>query len=159
MRALLVLAAAAAITGHAGQAVAGEPAPAPISGTYAANVSIDSTYGTGCYDSSATQFAGEVSYNGLAGTTAVIRIPLADSGQADISTQIFKITAGAGTTHPSGTFTWTGKGVGFSWNVSGTFAVTITEVDAHDFVLANVEKYTNCQEDQIISLVRFGPEQ
>lgn len=103
---------------------------------YAAGVAVQSVAGSGCLDSAGKTFAGVLKFAGLTGTTAALRIPFPSLGA--VSTQIPTTTSGAGTAHPSGTFTWKGQGAtGTVWNVSGTFQATITTVDANSYVTEN----------------------
>jgi len=140
-------------------AIASDEATAPVAGTYAAVIYIQSA-GSGCLDVTGATYVGEVSFAGLSGATQYLRVPLAANGLAVVSAQTLTVTSGKGTTHLGGKLVWTGNGVGDSWNVSGTFSATVTEVGAHTFVMQTTESYDTCKNEQSnISLVRLGPNQ
>lgn len=139
-----------------GTATADERAAAPKSGTYAADVFVQSASGGGCLDSAGSYYAGVVNYGGLGGALIGIRVPLASSGLGVVSLQALKITKGVGTTSPSGTFAWKGAGVGTNWSLNGTFSGTITEVDGFSFVAQVSESYPNCSESLMIVLMRVA---
>ena len=107
----------------------------------------------------ATYF-GEVSFGGLSAGTQYIRMPLAGNGLAVTSVQTLTVTSGQGTTHLSGSLGWTGTGVGDSWNVSGSFSATVTEVGGRAFDMQMTESYASCSNEKFnVSLVRMGPNQ
>ena len=142
-----------------GGATAESPLTPPKAGVYAANILIQSASGGGCIDTTGANFAGVLNYAGLSGTQFAVRSPIVQPGAGVVSTQILKVTSGVGTTSPSGTFTWKGAGVGLSWNLSGTFSATLTEIDAFSFVAQVTEHYTNgsaCTENQLIAFTRTG---
>ncbi|HWA92644.1 MAG TPA: hypothetical protein VG889_21610 [Rhizomicrobium sp.] len=123
---------------------------------YAAGVDVQTTSGTGCLDSSSSAFTGVLQYDGLSGKTAALRVPLPSVGL--VSTQILTVTAGLGTAHPSGSFTWKAVGPsGTLWNLSGTFQVTVTTVDANSYVFAMSETYGGCTENSYISATNLKP--
>ena len=135
-------------------------ATAPKSGVYAANIYIQQS-GVGCLDARGSSFLGALNYGGLSATQLGLRVPIVQqAGVAVVSTQVLKVTGGVGTTHPSGTFTSKGSGVGASWNLSGTFTATLTEIDAYSFVAQVTESYMNngytCNETQLIALTRLA---
>jgi hypothetical protein len=142
-------------------ALAGTPAlpTAPAGGMYAANIFVTQTTGSGCLDGAGSQVAGIVNYAGISSAALTLRVPLVQQGAAVVSTQRLTIKSGAGSTHPSGSFTWQGRGVGRSWDKSGTFSATLTEIDGYSFV-AQIEEtygtYGACTEQQLISLARIG---
>lgn len=149
---LLAIAAAATF---ANQSPTEPPAIAPASGSYLALLYVPSASGTGCVMGSGSQLIAEVSYSGFAGKTFYVKSPYAGSSGQVISLQTMTVTSGAGTLTPSGTFTWTGYGA-YNWNVNGTFTASIQEVGAHAFMLNLTEVYSNCTENQSLSLVRMG---
>jgi hypothetical protein len=101
-----------------------------------------------------------LNYAGLNGTTMGLRVPVVlVAHTAAVSTQRFKITSGAGTTQPEGTFTWQGRGLRLNWNASGTFSATLTEIDRFSFIVQLTENYGSCAEQRIIALTRVGPKQ
>jgi hypothetical protein len=137
---------------------ADEPA-APVSGTYAALIYVQSA-GSGCLDVTGATYVGEVSFAGLSAGTQYIRIPLSGNGLAVVSAQTWTVTGGKGTTHLSGKLAWTGTGVGDSWNVSGTFSATVTEVAPHAFAMQTTESYDTCSNEKFnYTLIRTGPNQ
>jgi hypothetical protein len=132
---------------------------APESGTYNAQVYIQSA-DSGCLDKAGFVFIGEASFAGLGGATHYLRIPETGSNLAIVSVQTLTVTSGKGTTHLNGKLVWTGNGFGESWNYSGTFSATVTEIGTHAFVMQMKESYTGCtEEDSNISLVRIGADQ
>lgn len=131
------------------------PATAPVSGSYLAMLYVPSAEGTGCVMGSSSQLFAEVSYGGLSSRTFYIKSPYAGSNGQVVSVQTMTVTSGLGSLTPSGTFTWTGYGA-YNWNVSGTFTTSIQEVGAHAFMLNLTESYSNCNENQSLSLVRMG---
>jgi hypothetical protein len=140
-------------------AFASDEVTAPQAGTYAGLVYVQSA-GSGCLDVTGATYFGEVSFGGLSNKTVILRIPLAGNGLAVSSVQTLTVTSGSGTTHQSGTLAWTGTGVGNSWNVSGTFSQTITEVGTHAFNTQMTESYATCSNEKFnVSLVRMGVKQ
>ena len=134
-------------------------ASAPESGTYSAQIYIQSA-DSGCLDKAGFVFIGEASFAGLSGATHYLRFPETGSNLAIVSAQTLTVTNGKGTTHLSGKLVWTGNGIGESWNYSGTFSATVTEIGTHAFVMQMKESYTGCaEEDSNISLVRMGVDQ
>ena len=137
-------------------ALASDAVTAPASGTYASLIYVQSA-GSGCLDVTGATYFGAVSFSGLSNKNLTIRIPLAGNGLAVSSVQTLTVTSGSGTTHQSGTLAWTGTGVGKSWNVSGTFSETVTEVDSHTFNTQMTESYDTCSNEKFnISLARMG---
>jgi hypothetical protein len=151
---LLTLACAAALLVGATRAQAQEPGTAPMAGTYVADVFIQSATGPDCLDTPGNYLAGVVNYSGLSATTIGIRVPDVRTDVAVISLQALKITNGAGTLTPSGTFTWKGAGIGANWDLTGTFSASLTEVDGFSFATKVTETYSGCTEVQLISLIR-----
>ena len=140
-------------------AFARDESTAPVSGTYAGLVYVQSA-GSGCLDVTGNTYVGEVSFGGLSAGTQYIRIPLAANGLAVSSVQTWTVTGGKGTTKLSGTLAWTGAGVGNSWSVTGTFSATVTEVGAHVFDMQTTQSYDTCTNEKFnYSLVRMGPDQ
>jgi hypothetical protein len=77
-----------------------------------------------------------------------------------MSEQALTVTAGKGTTKPSGTFKWTGNTVnGRSFSYSGIFSAKITEVSPNDFIVDLTETYKQCTEYDEIGLVLAGASQ
>jgi hypothetical protein len=76
-----------------------------------------------------------------------------------VSVQTLNTTMRKGTINPAGTLTWTGGGIGGSWNYTGTWGATVKEVGSHAFAMLLTESYGDCQEDLNISLVRIGANQ
>lgn len=156
----IILAAAIFSTGASAKA----PTAPPQSGVYAANILIVKADGLGCLDAKGNRFAGVLNYGGISGTQLGLRIPISDhSGVAVVSTQVLTVKSGIGTTQPSGTFVWRGAGEGAHWNLSGTFSSTLIEVDVYSFAADVSEDYTaggySCDEEQLISLTRLGPQE
>jgi len=141
-------------------AVASNMASAPQSGTYQALLYVQSASGSGCLDAAGFAYTGSMSFGGLSATKNYLRALETGNNFAVDSLQTLNVTSGAGTTHPSGNLVWTGAGVGGSWNVSGSFSGTITEISTHAFVLQLKETYTGCSSEDInVSLVRIGVNQ
>ena len=140
-------------------ALARDEASAPESGTYMVLVYVQSA-GNGCLDVTGNTYVGEVSFGGLNAGTQIIRFPLAANGLAVVSAQTWTVKSGKGTTHLSGSLTWTGVGVGNSWSVTGTFSATVTEVGTHAFVMQTTQSYDTCSNEKFnYSLVRMGADQ
>jgi len=136
---------------------------APVVGTYVANVYIQTATGDGCMDTPGRAFAGVLVYGGLSATQFWLRLPQTGSTTGIVSTEVLTITAGAGTTSPSGKFTWKGQGVGPAWNLNGTFTASITGIDTHSFVMNLSERYANsgyyCTETPVVAATRVGAKQ
>jgi hypothetical protein len=129
---------------------------APATGTYDAQLYVQ-TADTGCLDRAGYVFVGEASFSGLGGGIHYLRMPETGNNLAFVSTQTLTVTSGKGTTSLGGKLTWTGTGIGESWNYTGTFTATITEIGTHAFVMQLKEAYNGCAaEESNISLVRTG---
>lgn len=132
------------------------PTSAPEAGTYQGEVYVQSVSGSGCLDKAGFVFIASMGFSGMKGPTWYLRALETGSGLGLLSVQTLTLTAGRGTTTPSGDLAWTGDGVGGSWNETGTFAGTITEIGTHGFAIELSEKYSGCSEDLIIPLARIG---
>lgn len=140
-------------------AIAGDGTSAPQSGTYAANVYVESTKGS-CLDGVNSQYPAIMYFAGLGGATNYIKIPITDSGVAMVSVQTLTTKTGKGTDNQSGTFVWVGNGFGENgWNESGSFTETITEIGAESFAMELTDTYASCVETIDIALVRTGVNQ
>lgn len=149
-----------AILGLSNGAVADEWASAPVSGTYEAEIYVQSVSGTGCLDKAGFTFIGELSFAGLSGSKHYLRALETGTNFAVDSVQTLAVTHGKGTTSLSGTLTWTGNGVGGSWSESGTFSATVTEIGGHTFVMQMTDVYSGCTAEVLnIALVRMGANQ
>jgi len=158
--AFAISAVAFAILGVPNAAVAHDTTSAPDAGTYQGEVYVQSVSGSGCLDKAGFVYIASMSYGGLSGTTDYLRALETGSNLAVDSVQALTVKSGKGTTHPAGNLTWTGAGVGASWNETGTFSATITEIGTHTFVLQLTESYSGCTEEDInIPLARIGPNQ
>src|SRR5215472_15833382 len=91
-----------------GGAMARDLSAAPESGTFEAQVDVDSVTGSGCLDKGGYVFVGSMSFPGLSGTTYYLRALETGSNFGVDSLQTLTVTGGKGTTSPTGTFTWTG---------------------------------------------------
>ena len=153
------LLAVVALAMFANQSTALPQAEAPISGTYVGLASVPSAQGNGCVLGAGSQVISEVSFPGLRGKTLYIRIPYSAYSNGElvqlVSVETLTLADGIGTLSPSGTFVWTGTGSA-SWDVSGSFTASITEVGTHAFMLNVTETYSNCTETEAISLARTG---
>ena len=131
----------------------------PETGSYDSQLYVQSA-ATGCLDRAGYVYVGEASFSGLSGATHALRFPETGNNIAFVSTQILTVTSGKGTTNLGGKLTWTGAGIGESWNYTGTFTATITEIGTHSFVMQLKEIYNGCaSEEYNISLVRTGGNQ
>jgi len=139
------------------RAFAGNLAEAPEAGSYMANVYVQETTGT-CHDKRGDQYAGEMSFSGLGGTTNYIRVPSVGNDDASVFIQTFEITAGKGTLKPSGNMTWYSDGTR-QWSYRGTFSATIIEIGTHAFTMSLSLSYAGCTEDWNISMARVSADQ
>lgn len=131
---------------------------APEAGTYLASISVQDALGD-CVAPYQAQYTGEVSFAGLGGEKHYIRVPTTGIDTASVSVQTLTTTTRKGTINPAGTLSWTGGGIGASWNYTGTWGATITEVGSHAFAMLLSESYGDCTEYLNISLVRIGANQ
>jgi hypothetical protein len=154
-----VLVSAALLATFANQSTPSPPAPAPTAGTYVGLLAVPSANGSGCVMGANSQVISEVSFAGLKGRTLYVRVPYSASSNGTlvelVSVETLTFTSGIGTLSPSGTFDWVGTGSA-SWNVSGSFTASITEVGTHAFMLNLAETYSNCTQTQAVSLARTG---
>lgn len=142
-----------------GNAMARDLATAPEAGTFQGQLYVNSASGSGCLDASGDVFIGSMSFGGLSATTDYLRFLETGPNAAFDSLYTLTVKSGKGTISPSGSFAWTGNGIGGSWSETGTFTSTITEITNHAFVLQLVVKYGSCTEDLNIPLVRIGANQ
>ncbi|HLY04428.1 MAG TPA: hypothetical protein VKR31_01660 [Rhizomicrobium sp.] len=131
----------------------------PEAGTFQGELYVNSTSGSGCLDASGDVFIGSMSFGGLSAATDYLRFLETGPNAGLDSVYTLYVKSGKGTKSPSGTFTWTGSGVGGSWSESGTFTGTVTEIGTHAFVLQLTVKYSSCTENLNIPLVRTGVNQ
>lgn len=140
-------------------AFAGDRASAPESGTYAANVYVESTKGS-CLDGLDSQYPAIMYFGGLSSATNYIKIPISGSGVGMVSVQTLTTKSGKGTVNQSGSFTWVGNGFGENgWNENGTFTETITEIGTQSFAMKLTDVYATCTETIDVALVRTGANQ
>ena len=155
-RAVITSCLAVAMLGVSNAALAFDEAAAPVSGTYEAELYIQSA-SSGCLDKAGYAYVGELTFPGLAGTAWGLHALESGSNFVVDSIQTLTVTTGKGTTKLGGNLTWIGAGVGSSWNKSGTFTATVTEIDTHDFVMQLNESYSGCSsEDITVELTRVG---
>jgi hypothetical protein len=145
-----------ALLGFANGALAFDGTVEAESGSYLGEVYVNSVSGSGCLDKAGYAFIAEVSYPGIKGTAVSVRALETGTDFAVNSTFALTITGGKGGLSPSGTYTWTGSGVGGSWSESGDFTSTITEISTHALVLQLSVKYGSCTEGLNIPLARMG---
>lgn len=158
-RAIITSGLTVAMLGVSSGALAFDRTTAPVSGTYEAELYIQSA-SSGCLDKAGFAFVGEMSFPNLSGSTWALRALESGSNYLVDSIQVLSIKTGKGTTKLTGDLTWTGAGVGDSWSKTGTFSATVTEVDGHDFVVQLDEAYTGCSAEDInVELTRVGAEQ
>ena len=77
-------------------------ASAPQSGTFQAQLYVNSTGGSGCLDAKDDVFLGSMSFAGLNGTTHYLRLLETGPGAAFDSVYTLTVKSGKGTTTPSG---------------------------------------------------------
>ena len=158
--ATIAAACAFAILGPSNGAVASDWATAPDSGTYQAEIYVQSVSGSGCLDKAGFAFIGEMSFAGLGGAKHYLRALETGIDFAVDSVQTLTVKSGKGTTSLSGSLTWTGNGVGGSWSETGTFSATVTEIGAHAFVMQMKDTYSGCSAENLnVALVRMGANQ
>ena len=154
----LCIAPCAALAGNA-------PATAPKSGTYAANLRVETVSDPqNCFDAPGDTYSGVVNYLGIGGTKIAIRLPITlYPNVAFVSTQIFTVTHGAGSLSPSGSYTYAVAGISGQYSTKGTFTASLLEIDAYSFAVEFDEAYTyrgvHCQESFNVALTRTGDAQ
>ena len=140
-------------------AIASDLGTAPEAGTYQALLYVQSAT-AGCIDKAGFAFTGSMSFGGLSASKDYLRALETGNNFAVDSIQTLTVTGGKGTTQLSGSFVWTGSGIGGGWTENGTFSAMVTEIGTHAFILQLKETYSGCTAEDInVSLVRIGANQ